>query len=69
MYSDFRYQYLDYKNFSRHCDICKDFRLEIPAIHSSYQRSDNKKAGPLLPLPLEIREVVEIYYLEIIDSE
>ena len=21
--------------FSRHCDICKDFRLKIPAIHSS----------------------------------
>jgi hypothetical protein len=29
------YQYLAYKLFSRHCDICKDFRLEIPAIHSS----------------------------------
>ena len=28
------YQYFDYKLFSRHCDICKDFRPEIPAIHS-----------------------------------
>ena len=28
------YQYLGYKLFSRHCDICKDFRLEIPVIHS-----------------------------------
>jgi hypothetical protein len=23
--------------FSRHCDICKDFGFEIPAIHSRYQ--------------------------------
>ena len=30
----FSYQYLGYKQFCRHCDICKDFRLEIPALHS-----------------------------------
>ena len=28
-------QYLGYKQFSRHCDICKDFRFKIPAIHCS----------------------------------
>jgi hypothetical protein len=25
--------------FSRYCDICKDFRFEIPAIHSRYMKS------------------------------
>jgi len=25
---------LGYNLFNRHCDICKDFRLEIPAINS-----------------------------------
>ena len=31
-------QYLDYKLFSRHCDICKDLRLKIPAINSRYMQ-------------------------------
>ena len=25
--------------FSKHCDICKDLRLEIPAIQSRYYKS------------------------------
>jgi hypothetical protein len=27
-------QYLGYKQFNRHCDICKGLRLKIPTIHS-----------------------------------
>jgi len=30
---------MDYKLFNRHCDICKDFRFEIPAINSRYFNS------------------------------
>jgi hypothetical protein len=44
-------QYLGYKQFGRHCDICKDLGVKIPAIHSSNQKLDNKKAGPFLTLP------------------
>jgi len=32
------YQYLAYKQFTRHCDICKNIRLEIPAIYCRYSR-------------------------------
>lgn len=33
------FQYFGYKQFSRYCDICKDFRLKIPAIYCRYFRS------------------------------
>ena len=29
--------------FNRCCDICKEFRFEILAIHSSHQKFNNKK--------------------------
>jgi len=34
------YQYLAYKQLSRHCDICKIFGFEIPAINSRYMKSE-----------------------------
>ena len=31
--------FLRFVSYCRHCDICKDFRLEIPAIHSRYRHN------------------------------
>jgi len=35
------YQYLDCKQISKHCDICKKFRFNVYAIHCSIQDSKN----------------------------
>ena len=42
------YQYLGYKQFSRHCDICKDFELKIPAIQIHERRVKRIDVGEII---------------------
>jgi hypothetical protein len=46
----------------RYCDICKDFRVEIRAIHSRNQRLENKKWHGLAdPARLEYLFVIQMF--------
>ena len=51
--------------FSRYCDICKDFRFEIPAIYSRYMHSALQKKCALKMIILSFAALFSSQYFYI----